>query len=446
MKFFTIIFLLFVTFNVFSQKEIDSTISNLNNYKWQFEASIGESKGIRPYKVGYYSSDALQKFGSIHMNAIDLGVTYNFSKLLDFKVSVGFDRFSNKDDKSLPYESAQFRSMFQGVVNLNHLFKFQSDMSRLKVLVHGGFSLSILQNVDTNTNNNAVSKDLNGGIVYGITPMVRIAKKTYLFLDLSSYTNYRQNRSWDGFHSAASENLTGKMINASIGINISFGKKVRLESVVDKEIRIQDSIIKSRVSNLETMLNDTDKDGVADYLDRENNSLAGVTVDSRGIMVDMNKNNVPDELERYFEEKYGNTSGSGTTTNQQTEGGEVIKPKKSTDFIKKSINDGYVSVFFDTNKTRPSSLSVDNINYILVFMKNNPFATLEIIGHADETGDSKSNDKLANKRAVEVKNILLKSGIEDDRLIITSEGEDKSVDKTSSFARSLVRRVTFKVN
>jgi OOP family OmpA-OmpF porin len=192
------------------------------------------------------------------------------------------------------------------------------------------------------------------------------------------------------------------------------------------------------------MLNDTDKDGVADYLDRENNSIAGVTVDSRGIMVDMNKNGVPDELEKYFDQRYGNLNGTGSAIT--TEGGEVIKPKKSTDFIKKSINDGYVSVFYDTNKTKPSSLSVDNINYILIYMKNNPSANLEIIGHADEVGDSKSNDKLAYKRAVEVKNILLKSGIEEERLIISSNGEDNSVDVNSSFTRSLVRRVTFKIN
>lgn len=44
-------------------------------------------------------------------------------------------------------------------------------------------------------------------------------------------------------------------------------------------------------------MNDTDKDGVPDYLDVENNSIAGVTVDTKGRMVDKNNNGVPDELE-----------------------------------------------------------------------------------------------------------------------------------------------------
>ncbi len=76
-------------------------------------------------------------------------------------------------------------------------------------------------------------------------------------------------------------------------------------------------------------MNDVDKDGVPDYLDSENNSIAGVAVDSKGVMVDINKNKVPDELEKYFEQKYSNTSTSDSQT--------TVLDSKSTDFIKKSI-------------------------------------------------------------------------------------------------------------
>jgi OOP family OmpA-OmpF porin len=52
---------------------------------------------------------------------------------------------------------------------------------------------------------------------------------------------------------------------------------------------------KDRVDNLETMLIDTDQDGVADYLDLEPNTVSGVMVDSKGRSIDLNNNNVPDE-------------------------------------------------------------------------------------------------------------------------------------------------------
>ena len=229
-NYFSLLVVFFVSTSMFSQTAIDSTISNLNNYRWQIEASIGDSKGLSPYKAGYYSSDATRNFGSVVMNSVDLGLVYNFSKLLDLKLNIGFDRFNNKDSKSLPFETAQFRTMLQGVINVNNWVKFQPESSRFKLLLHGGLSVSSLQNVESNTNKRASTKDLNGGIVYGITPMYRIAKKSHLFLDLSSFTNFRQHRTWDGNYAAGNENLTGKMINVSIGLNVSFGKQVRFKN------------------------------------------------------------------------------------------------------------------------------------------------------------------------------------------------------------------------
>ena len=57
----------------------------------------------------------------------------------------------------------------------------------------------------------------------------------------------------------------------------------------------------NRINDLETLMNDTDKDGVPDYLDVENNSITGVAVDTKGRMIDVNKNGVPDELEKLIQ-------------------------------------------------------------------------------------------------------------------------------------------------
>ena len=60
-------------------------------------------------------------------------------------------------------------------------------------------------------------------------------------------------------------------------------------------------------------------------------------------------------------------------------------------------------------------------------------------------GNTPYNNKLANDRASNVKEILIKAGIAPERLNVISQGEDTSVDKDSAGARKLVRRVTFKV-
>ena len=438
----SLIITFFISNSLFSQAVKDSTISNLNNYRWQVDVSIGESKGISPYKVGYFSSDVNTVFGSLVMNSFDLGLTYNFSKLLDFKINAGFDRFTNKSIKSLPFETVQFRTTFQGVINLNHIIKFQPESSRFKLLAHGGLSISVLQKVENNSNNAPLSKDLNGGMVYGITPMYRISKKAYLFIDLTSYLNYRQNKTWDGNAAPYNENLYGKMNNFSFGLNFSFGKQVQLVSYEEKNDLIKDSIINKRVESIENRLIDTDKDGVADYLDNEKNSLEGALVDSKGVMYDKNKNNVPDQIERYLEENYGDADRYPS----KSVDGKAPKSKKSTDYIKKLINDGYISVLFDFNKSKPSSGSLDSVNYIVVFLKNNPTAFLEIRGHANEGKDKKSNDKLSYERANEVKNILLKSGINENRLFISTDEEEISDKENASTTLSNIRRVTFKIN
>ena len=78
-------------------------------------------------------------------------------------------------------------------------------------------------------------------------------------------------------------------------------------------------------------------------------------------------------------------------------------------------------------------------------MKENPSANAELIGYADEIGDPTYNKNLSEKRAAKVKEILVASGISGNRLTVTGNGEDTSVEKGSAPARQLVRRVTFKL-
>jgi OOP family OmpA-OmpF porin len=144
----------------------------------------------------------------------------------------------------------------------------------------------------------------------------------------------------------------------------------------------------------------------------------------------LNKNGVPDELESYLEKTYGKTSDQSTDP-------------KHNESIKKLINNGYISVYFDSNSTVPTNFSTNNINFILNYLRNNPTASLDIIGHADELGKSEYNNKLSKSRAETVKSILVKANINASRLNIIAAGEDNSVAKDSESARKLVRSATF---
>ena len=99
--------------------------------------------------------------------------------------------------------------------------------------------------------------------------------------------------------------------------------------------------------------------------------------------------------------------------------------------IKNLINGGYVAAYFNFNKSTPTNVSTEGIDFILTYLRNNPSASVDIIGHADEIGRSAYNDKLSNARANNVKNTLVKANIDASRLNVIAAGEDNSVDKDS---------------
>jgi OOP family OmpA-OmpF porin len=226
------------------------------------------------------------------------------------------------------------------------------------------------------------------------------------------------------------------MIMSTIGLTYSFGKdNIHGDWAIIDEGKLKEiEELDKRIGELESMLNDTDKDGVPDYLDVENNSIAGVAVDTKGRMVDINKNGIPDELEKYMANTYVDKSNIKETLETA-----------NADMIKRLINEGYVTTYFDTGKTTPTNVSTEGIDFMLTYLRNNPNASIDIIGHADEIGKTAFNDKLSVGRANTVKNTLIKAGIPASRLNIVSEGEDASVAIDSADARRLVRRVTFKI-
>jgi OOP family OmpA-OmpF porin len=112
--------------------------------------------------------------------------------------------------------------------------------------------------------------------------------------------------------------------------------------------------------------------------------------------------------------------------------------------IKELINKGYVAAYFDFDKSQPSN--VDGINFIVNYMKANPNASVEVIGYADAVGNKSYNNKLSERRAKSVKDILVKSGVNASKVSAKGNGIDDAVSKDSAAARRIARKVVFKIN
>jgi OOP family OmpA-OmpF porin len=444
MKKFTFALIALASFSsLFSQEETKEEAVDSQTYnRWTLEATAGQGKGIRPYQKDYFSSKANGLFGGVQANSYSLAARYMFSPLFGVRGRFGYDDLQNQngtDSKEFRLIMLSFRP--EGVVNLNRLFKVEKELGRFGMLFHMGLDVSQVTsetpNVIENNNNNGVS-EYNGGITVGLTPQFRVSKRLALTVDVTYLNNFRQHFNWDGSYSEGQNNLNGQYISSSVGLSYSFGDdKMHGDWAVIMDPKAEEiEQLDQRINDMEAMMNDTDKDGVPDYLDQENNSLAGVAVDTRGRMVDLNKNGVPDELETYFKNNGILPSNSTITNNNNT----------TSDEARNFINGGYVSAYFDLNKTKPTNVSSQGIDFVLNYLRKHPDSKLEIFGHADELGSNTYNNKLSNDRAESIKNVLIKAGVDASRISISAVGEDTSVDPKSQEARRVVRRVTFRVD
>jgi len=302
---------------------------------------------------------------------------------------------------------------------------FETWTNTIGLLGHAGFGLSFLEN-----ENPVYTKDRMGNFMAGVTGQIKLSDRVALTGDFTTILNSKQQLAFDAASTVGSRGFGGVLFNGTVGVTVYLGKNAKHAdwvTLIDKDVLA----LTERVDNLETMLIDTDQDGVADYLDLEKNTVSGVMVDSKGRAIDLNKNNVPDELENYLLANYVNKNDKSTVTNNE--------------LIKSLINGGYVATYFDFDKTNPTTVSTEGIDFILTYLRNNPTASVDIIGHADELGRTAYNDKLSNTRAANVKKILMKANVDANRLNVIAAGEDTSVEKDSEGARKLVRKVTFRI-
>ncbi|NBL65185.1 OmpA family protein [Flavobacterium sp. NST-5] len=384
--------------------------------KWSIELNGGVNKPARAMTPGYYT-DALNFFHA------DLGVRYMFNPKFGLKLDVGYDKFED-GDQSLQFESQMLRASLQGVVNLGRTLNFETWTNTIGLLAHGGFGVSQLTAEDGFS-----GEDYMAHAIMGVTGQIRLGNRVALTGDISGIFHGRQHWNFDGQGPANSTSvLEGTILNGSLGLTFYLGgadKHADWYSEVDNDAL---KSLEERIGAIETGLVDSDKDGVADMFDLEPNSIAGVAVNTKGQTIDRNQNGVPDELESYLNNTYGN--GGKTVTNGT---------------IEELINGGYVNVYFDFNQDQPTKESLAGVDFLVKYLKANPTASADVIGYADEIGNTDYNKALSQRRAENVKNIITNAGISASRLTVVGNGEDNSVNKDSKQARSIVRRVTFKI-
>jgi OOP family OmpA-OmpF porin len=196
-----------------------------------------------------------------------------------------------------------------------------------------------------------------------------------------------------------------------------------------KYAQVDPDVLK-RINTIEKPLNDTDKDGVVDYLDLQNNTPSGITVDTKRQYIDTNKNRTPDELEP---EKIQQIKDQNLAT--------AIEQTENSAF-KSLLNNGLVNVFYDVNKDEPNNESTNSIFGVISLMKKNPSINIKLVGYSDRTGIESKNQELSEQRVKKLFDFIVMSGIDSKRIKIIGQGVDNSISSNSKIALQLARRVS----
>lgn len=410
----------------FSQTESEEVKSEYN--KWSVDLGAGVTKPVRPMTSGAYTNTP-------SLYQADLGIRYMVNDKFGFNADFGYNSFSN-DKNSREFDSRYYRVTLEGVVNAGHIVGLHKLHDRLGLLVHGGMGVSNLKATEPIE----TGEDWMLNFQAGVTPQIRLSNNIALFGDLSVIGHVRQSITFDGLRGTGTRGFNGMLVNASVGLNIYLGSGDLHADwyTYDVEEKIDD--LTAQMDKMAKEYADDDKDGVPNYIDRDNTTESGVRVDNKGRAIDTNKNGIPDDMESTLDARYASKSdleNMNSSSNNTTSDSGIIK---------KLINEGYVNVYFQFNSTKPALYSLEAVNTLVTYMKDNPSATATLTGYADELGNPAYNKTLSERRAKMVYDVLVASGIDASRLSHNGNGEDASVDKSSEQARQLVRRVTFRVN
>lgn len=420
-------------FGIFSNSLIGQEMkqdvkSNVN--KWSFEINFGTNRAVRPFGTGYNSNEK-DFLSSPSLNHFDFGFRYMLNSKFGIKTDFGFDAITNKSGNgSLPFKSMQSRFGIQGVFDLGKVFEFDTFSKSIGLLAHGGIQFSQFK-AKTGNETQEAAVQTNGGYMIGITPQIKLSERTLLTLDFTALSNVRQRLNWDGTESARENNLAGLLYTSSLGLTFYLGKNEKHSDwvIVEKTTKVETELL-NRISTLEALLVDTDKDGVADVKDLQNNTPSGLNVNARGQFIDTDNNGTPDELEveKIQEIKAQNLAA-------------VIEQSENNTF-KLLLKNGLVNIFYDINKDEPNNASTNSIYGIISLLRNNPSYKIKLTGYSDRTGSESANKNLSERRVKKIYDIILLGGIAPERIKIIGEGVDNSISSNSKTALQLARRVS----
>jgi len=209
-----------------------------------------------------------------------------------------------------------------------------------------------------------------------------------------------------------SENTSDNFFNATLGISLKLGKHESHLMWHDplQEIYYKLDVLANKNQDIEVCKKgDADNDGVCDDWDRQLDTPAGARVDGAGVALDTDLDGVIDLYDKCVTVP-GPVENNGCPTTAANNG-PVVETETKLEGIE-----------FDLNSDRilPSNTPILNnaVNYI-----NSSAGAYNVIGATDTRASQAYNQKLSERRASNVKDYLIKNGVESTKLNAIGRGK-----------------------
>ncbi|WP_294297804.1 OmpA family protein [uncultured Chryseobacterium sp.] len=209
------------------------------------------------------------------------------------------------------------------------------------------------------------------------------------------------------------EQVSDNFVNATLGISLKLGKHESHLMWHDplQEIYYKLDVLANKNQDIEVCKKgDLDNDGVCDDWDRQLDTPAGARVDGAGVALDTDLDGVIDLYDKCVTVP-GPVENQGCPTVAPTPVGPVTDDTRTLEGIE-----------FDLNSDRilPSNTPILNnaVNYI-----NSSSGTYTVIGATDTRASEAYNQKLSERRANNVKDYLIKNGVQSGKLDAVGRGE-----------------------
>ena len=393
---------------------------------WSISAGVGvplmQSADLTSIKNG----NGKNLFGYSAYVSIDKAITHAFGLKLQYDRGETRQGWFNTKDAAPDAKAVAGRTQYDAIsilgdINFSNLLRRVDNHSNYRWALHGYGGVGTIAY-------RAYQKDING---QRLMTEVKPFKLGSLFMQAGAGLKFKVNRrvdiegrlmyvitgddTFDGGGDPYSQinrrssQVSDNFFNATLGVSLKLGKHESHLMWHDplQEIYYKLDVLANKNQDIEVCKKgDADNDGVCDDWDRQLDTPAGARVDGAGVALDTDLDGVID-----LYDKCVTVPGPVENNGCPVTTGPVIETETKLEGIE-----------FDLNSDRilPSNTPILNnaVNYI-----NSSNGAYKVIGATDTRGTDAYNQKLSERRANNVKNYLIKNGVQSGKLQSVGKGK-----------------------